>query len=164
MNLPTFKYIENPEKILAYSDKPINCDCCGKEVHCYANSMYTQHQVNAICCDCIKDGSACKKFKGNFNDAIEMDNASAMEELLTRTPPLPTYQNFFWPECCEDFCKFLRVCSPSDLKDEKILSDLKETYDEEEVSFEELSLINPYYILLFQCLKCGKHHIIIDFD
>ena len=164
MNLPNFKYIEKPEDILSFSENPVKCDCCGNDVNFFTNTMFTSHNINAICCDCVKTGLASKKFGGTFNNAFDIGNQEAFVELTTKTPPLPTYQEIDWPDCCNDFCKYLRVCTKEDLKNEKLLSDLQETFNDDEFSFEQLTEINHNYILLFQCTKCGKHYALIDLD
>lgn len=161
---PIFKYIENIEGSLTISTKPVKCDCCGKETIVYANSMFTTQDINAICCECIQSGLACEKFNGRFNNAPEIDNDTAMRELSTKTPPLPTFQEIEWPDCCNDFCKFLRVCNSKDLKDKIILTDLEETFVDDIYELEDLPTMNPNYLLLFQCTKCGKHYIVIDLD
>lgn len=60
-NLPKFKYHPNiyEDDVVFHSDG--TCQCCGKEVDVFTNSMYTQHEIQCICMNCIADGSAAKK-------------------------------------------------------------------------------------------------------
>ena len=164
MELPKFRYIEKCEDVLTISEKPVKCDCCGKETRVFASTMYTQQNVNSICVECIQSGLACEKFDGTFNNVPEIDNESAVLELSTKTPPLPTYQEIDWPDCCNDFCKFLRIATKNDLKNAKILNDLEETFDDDVFEVDELQKMNPNYLLLFQCTKCGKHYVEVDLD
>ena len=164
MEYPKFKYIKNVERFLNTSEEGVECDCCGKVAHLFADTMYSKEDISVICVDCIKSGEACEKFDGEFNIAIKIDNAEAMDELLHKTPPLPSFQEFDWPACCNDFCTYLSVCKNEDLQNEKILADLKETFDEEYISYEEMLDMMPEYLLLFKCEKCGKHHVIVDVD
>ena len=164
MELPKFKYIEDLKDVLTISDKFVKCDCCGKNTNIYTETLCSDYEINAICVDCIQSGLACEKFDGYFNEVPEINNDAAIEELSTRTPHLATFQELFWPDCCNDFCKYLRISTDKDMKNEKILSDLKETFKDEWFDVEKLPEMNPHYLLLFQCAKCGKHHVVVDLD
>ena len=166
MEYPKFKYLDNSEKFLEFSENGVVCDCCGKSTNLYTNNMYTSKDINAICVDCIVSGDACEKFDGEFNTVSVIDNQDATDELTYRTPMLSTFQEIDWPACCNDFCKYLRVCTAEDMEDEDLWEEIEETFDEdeEEYSIDEVREMNPSYLLLYKCEICGKHHIKIDVD
>ena len=164
MNYPKFKYIENAEDVIQFSDKTKKCDCCGKETNLFTDFIYSQKNVNVICSDCIISGLACEKFEGEFNEVPYINNKSAMEELSKRTPHLSTYQEIEWPVCCNDFCKYLRTCTSKDLKDKQILKDLEETFEDDFFSLEEIKKFNPNFLQLFKCIKCEKYYVKVDLD
>ena len=164
MDYPKFKYIEDSEEVLQYSKKGVKCQCCGKTVNFYNDFIYAEEDVDCICYDCIQSGLACEKFNGSFNEANQIENVEAYNEVVYKTPVIPTYQEFTWPDCCNDMCKYLRRFTEEDLNDEKIMNDLQETYQDEYISFEELTTFPLEDILLFKCLHCGKHFVILDLD
>ena len=164
MEYPKFKYVANGEDVLQYDKNGVKCKCCGKVANFYTDFIYSEQEVDVICDECVKSGLACEKFDGTFNDANEIDNVEALDEIVHKTPVLPTYQEFIWPDCCNDMCKYLRRLTKKDLKDAKIMQDLQQTYDDEFVSLEELKTFPSENILLFQCPHCSKHYVILDLD
>lgn len=159
-----FKYIDDENFCLNKSNKSKKCDCCGTSINVYTDLIYSIHDVNAICVDCIKSGKAANKFDGTFNKCEEIDNKEAMKEVETKTPTLPSFQDFFWPACCNDMCKFIGHPSKINMKDNNFWKNLSETYDDEDIPFEDLKSFSPSYLLLFQCLHCNKIRVIVDLD
>lgn len=162
MELPKFKYIEDLKDIVKISETFKKCDCCEKDKYAFVDTMDERN----ICIDCVHSGQANQKFDYTFNEGYDspIDNQEAIDELSKRTPNIPTFQDFPWPDCCNDFLRYLRVCTDKDLKNQEILSDLEETFDEEWINFKDLFNIHPSYLLLYRCLHCGKHYIIVDTD
>ena len=61
-----FKYHPN-----LYSDEILIrgegvCNCCGKKVTEYIDSVYSPEDLDCICLGCISDGSAAEKFDAEF--------------------------------------------------------------------------------------------------
>ena len=164
MEYPKFKYYRNPRLAVKFDEEPVICDCCKNPTHFYANSMYTTEDINAICPDCITSGKACEKFDGEFNTAINFGNDEAYEQLVTKTPPLSTFQEIDWPHCHNDYCTYIGTCTEEDLENEDLMAELEETFDEDGYEFEEIQDMSPDYLLLYQCEVCGKHHVKIDVD
>lgn len=164
MEYPKFKYVENSEEVLKYSKKGKKCECCGETSNFYTDFIYAEEDVSCICHECIQSGLACEKYDGSFNEANQIDNVDAYDEVVYKTPVIPTYQEFIWPDCCNDMCKYLRRCTQDDFKNNKIMQDLEQTYQDEYVSLEELKTFPEENILLFQCLHCGKYFVILDLD
>ena len=166
MEYPKFKYLENSEEFLNFSEEGVVCDCCGKTTNLFTDTMYTAEDINAICVDCIKSGEACEKFDGEFNTVSIINNKEATDELLHKTPAIHTFQEIDWPACCNDFCKFLRFFTDDDYENEQIWEDLEETLenDEEYYTIEDIKDMDLSYLLLYKCEICGKYHIKIDVD
>ena len=164
MEYPKFKYVANGQDVLQYTKKGVKCDCCGKVANFYTDFIYAEQDVEAICDECVKSGLACEKFDGAFNEAGEIANEEAIDEIVHKTPVLPTYQEFIWPDCCDDMCVYLRRCTKKDFNDTKIMQDLEKTYNDEFVSLDEVKNFPEENLLLFQCSHCGKHYIILDLD
>lgn len=164
MEYPKFKYVEDGKDVIKYSKEKLICQCCGKSTNFFTDFIYSELDIDVICADCVKSGLACATFQGFFNNTKKIRNIDAVNEITFRTPVLPSYQEFLWPDCCKDMCKYLRRLSKNNLKDEKIMKDVQETFKDEFVSFEELKTFPSDNLLLFQCLHCGKHHVILDLD
>lgn len=86
-----FKYHPEPLKTGAFkNDKAVNCDCCGKRTDIYYDGpFYTAQEVEYLCPKCIVDGSASKKYDGEFQDSANCDKVDSVKfkmELCQRTP------------------------------------------------------------------------------
>jgi uncharacterized protein CbrC (UPF0167 family) len=122
---------------------------------------------------CIKDGSAAKKFNGEFQDPGSCDDVEKkeyLEELVTRTPGYSGWQQERWLSHCGDFCALKGYAGwkeVADLKEDLIndLNQIKQDYDLTRKELEKF-LINAGSMqgYLFQCLHCGKHRFTIDVD
>ena len=98
--------------------------------------------MNAICPECISSGEAAKIFNGTFNEATEINNVSAMEEVEKNTPGVMSFQYFVWPACCNDMCRYLRRASKQDFKNDKFWQDVAETYEEDDLM--PIEVINKF--------------------
>lgn len=160
MEIPKLKYVKNSEEFFETSEEPRICECCGKETHVFTSMIYSEEEVNCICADCVVSCKACSKFDGFFNEAEEIDNIEAYCTVTRQTPTIQSYQEIIWPACCNDYCTYLRRCTEEDLKDEKI----REAYNHQLAEDIKIEEIDPDYLILFQCEKCGKHHLELDLD
>ena len=167
-NLPKFKYNPNVYEIGEVEFGKGICDCCGKEVEAYVQSMYTTEDVNCICMDCIASGAAAEKFDGDFiQDADSIDNEEAREELFCRTPGYISWQGENWAACCNDYCEYLGTVETKELEELGIADELFEV----DGSFDGWEDARKYLVkdgslcgYLFRCLHCGKYHLRVDAD
>ena len=71
--LPTFKYNPNAERLGILKKEKTTCPVCGQDRnYVYQGPFYCIDEVEGICPWCIKDGSAAKKYDGEFQDAAPL--------------------------------------------------------------------------------------------
>src|SRR5690606_11570752 len=99
-SLPLFKYNPHAEKLGIIKKENTNCPVCERErENVYQGPFYSVNQVEGICPWCIKDGSAAKKYDGEFQDAAsceDVDKEEYLVELTTRTPGYSGWQQEIW--------------------------------------------------------------------
>jgi uncharacterized protein CbrC (UPF0167 family) len=171
MNLPEFKYNPNAYSLKIIKKKKGKCECCEKDNgYLYEGPFFCEDDVEDICPWCIKDGSAAKKFEGEFQDSEsieEVKNPAAIEEVIHKTPGYPGMQQEVWLAHCNDLCAFIGYAKPSNIK--PILDELLDDIDNSDYAMAEEELyeclqneeISGY---LFKCLHCGTHRIHLDQD
>ncbi len=173
-DLPKFKYNPNAEKLGIIKKEKIFCPVCQKDRdYVYDGPFYSIDEVKNICPWCIKDGSAAKRYDGEFHDSAsceDVDNKEYLEELTKNTPGYSGWQQERWLSHCGDFCALKDYVGWTEINDlkEELMEDLIEIKAEYGLSQEELeiNLVNSGSMqgYLFQCLHCGKHRLAIDTD
>ncbi len=166
--LPDFIYHPNVYKCGVVEFGKGVCDCCGKEVNAYIQSMYTTEDVNCICMDCVASGAAADKFDGEFiQDADPVEDEEIREKLFRKTPGYISWQGENWVACCNDYCEYLGTVGTKELEEMGIADDLFA----EDGSFDGWTDARKYLVkdgslcgYLFRCLHCGKYHLRIDAD
>ena len=103
-SLPKFTYFRDPyTSDLIYQSKE-SCVCC------QSNEGYVfEHASGLICPWCIHTGRAALDLKLTFNDTNNCPSAistSILNELSTRTPSFPSWQDSTWQFHCDDACVF----------------------------------------------------------
>ncbi len=179
MNLPVFKYHPDPIKTGAFrTDQTVICDCCHKETEVYYTSpFYSVEDIEALCPWCIADGTAAKKFDGEFIDVCEVDYlpeededacpremTSKLSELIHRTPCYHGWQEERWLAHCDDFCAYVGDFSWEEIEEMGLAEELEEGYTDDfplETIKENCDGCDMV-LYLFRCLKCGKHLFCID--
>lgn len=167
-NLPKFKYYPNVYDCGVVEFGRGTCNCCGREVEAYVQSMYTTEDVDCICMECIASGAAAEKFDGEFiQDADSIDNDEAVEELFCRTPGYVSWQGENWAACCNDYCEYIGTVGTKELEELGIADELFE----EDGSFDGWDDAREFLVkdgslcgYLFRCLHCGKYHLRVDAD
>jgi uncharacterized protein CbrC (UPF0167 family) len=67
--LPKFKYHPDPIKNKVIEKAKTRCPVCNKQrEYVYTGPFYSTEDVEGICPWCIADGSAAKKYSGEFQD------------------------------------------------------------------------------------------------
>jgi uncharacterized protein CbrC (UPF0167 family) len=173
-NLPHFKYNPNAEKLGIIKREKTSCPVCKQtRDFVYEGPFYSTGAVEGICPWCIKDGSAAKKYNGEFQDAAscdEVDKPEYVEELTTRTPGYSGWQQERWLSHCGDFCAFKDYVGWKEVKDlkEELADDLNQIRSDYGLTQTELEnyLVKNGSMqgYLFQCLHCGKHRLTVDND
>lgn len=172
--LPEFKYNPNAEKLEIIKKEKSTCPVCEQlRDYVYKGPFFSRHNVEGICPWCIKDGSAAKKYAGEFQDSASCDTVEQSEyliELTTKTPGYSGWQQERWLSHCGDFCALIDYVGWTDIKNykEELTEDLNQikldhniTQDEIETRLANGSSMQGY---LFQCLHCKKRRLAIDLN
>lgn len=169
--IPKFKYCPDTikTKILTVGGSQV-CDCCGETVDVYYDgSFYCIEDVDCLCPECIANGTAAKKFHGQFQQDIFNDenvvNEEYRDEILHRTPSYISWQGSNWPAHCDDYCEFLGEAGWDKIEELGIQDNFKNFtgFDIEKLKG-YLSLNGSMCGYLFRCLKCGKYCLCADCD
>ncbi|MFH7016493.1 CbrC family protein [Flavobacterium sp. FlaQc-47] len=182
MELPTFKYSPNAYDIDVFIKEEGTCSVCNlKRGMKYTGSFYSIEEPEYICPWCIQDGSASKKYDGEFNDyagiegisanpsipnSLNMDKESLLE-VSERTPSYISWQQEAWLSHCNEPCAFIGYADSEMIK--PYLDELKEDievnigYDPEFVQ-NNLTTDGSLVGYLFQCIHCGRHRLHADCD
>ena len=170
--LPQFKYNPHALDLGIFRHQTTQCPVCNKQrEYVYDGPFYSLEDIEGICPWCIKDGSAAKKYDGDFQDALSceaVDKDEYLDELLYRTPGYSGWQQEWWLSHCGDFCAleaYVGWKEIAHLKDE-LEDDLNQIKSEWRLSQAQLEqfLVNDGIMqgYLFKCLHCGKHRLYID--
>ena len=168
--LPFFKYHPNPFETETFErvEKPLICECCEKPTNVVYSRMYAVKDINCLCPVCISNGSAAKKFDGQFiQDADLIDDIEKTKELFERTPGYYSWQGEYWLSCCNDYCEYLGNVGTSELEEMGIADEVFTEYEKRG----EYSEVRDYLTsdgsvvgYLFRCLHCKKYHLYVDAD
>lgn len=166
--LPTFEYHPNIYKNDIVDFRYGICNCCNKEVKAYVGTMYTGEDVDCICMNCIKDGSAAGKFDGTFiQEAEDISDQEKTDILFCKTPGYISWQGEHWIACCDDYCEFIgdvgiKELEQLDTYDEVIDECCKEYSWEKDYLKQNLTAGGTVAGYLFKCKHCGKYHLYVD--
>jgi uncharacterized protein len=174
LQIPSFKYNPDPFKIRVFKEENAICPCCQKNTPVvYCGPFYAVERVKGICPDCIKDGSAAKKFHGKFQDTAsceDVEDRAFIDELTHRTPGYHGWQQEIWLSHCGDFCQIIDYVGWDEIKhlQHELMDDLENLASRFNMSLERFSkfLQNDGVIqgYLFKCVRCGKHRLHADRD
>ncbi|MGE5404663.1 MAG: CbrC family protein [Candidatus Saccharibacteria bacterium] len=198
-----FKYFENPEKYAVMLDGEHECDICNETKKCLdASLFYGDNEYSAFCMDCVSTGcirelgafgvdpdaaelrKQLKSHSPSLNDQKIEDEVKKLNDLLMYTTPhVPTWQDFFWPAHCADYCQYIGVAGQAefcelaesgdgkDLFESSLYGDLKDITDIDEVwdGLKKKKITDPHeswspMAYLFRCTKCGALITIWDCD
>ena len=172
--IPSFKYNPDPIKARVIEEREAICPVCNKVTqYVYVGPFYAIEEVEGICPWCIEDGSAAKKYDGEFQDGCsceDVDSVEYLDELIHRTPGYCGWQQEKWLSHCGDFCAFIDYVGWNEIKDiadeleddiEQIKGEMGMTQEEFEESFVNGGSHQGY---LFKCVICGKHRLTSDLD
>lgn len=168
-----FKYFRDPQRFAFRTDAPKQCSVCGEVgVWLDAGGFYGSRDIDCICDHCLAEGKL-KELEIETNEAFE-GTESQKEEIMHRTPALPTWQDRCWPFFEGDYCIFEKIASKPDFsnKDEFInsfseddressdLDDIWENYllDKAITSIED----GNYDISIYLFTRNGRKHCIWD--
>lgn len=201
----TFRYFQDPHHFSSYSYEPDVCNTCGQTCMVYEYGSGPEY----ICEQCLSEGrftgeeedyttnegdvSELRKQLGSLHpelldEQIETLVQQRTTEIERRTPPVLTWQHFFWPVHCGDYCCYLKEAGKEDLNNlspdgdgqsfleghlyDEVLRMLRGTTIEtvwqavrpDSPEYHDEYVLASVGVYLYQCLHCGEFVILHDWD
>ena len=165
-----FRYFAEPHgSSSTWTTEPRRCDLCGAIGAGYEGPYVGRERIDFVCEPCLVGGRLAERdVRTNEGDANVVD-PSLRAELEQRTPRLVSWQDWFWPSHCDDFCRFECEAGQRELSAAAADGDgarfLAAHLDDEPLQWEEVpaSLAGEdgyeLGVYLFRCLGCGAARI-----
>lgn len=181
--LPFFKYNPHVLALGIIEEETTQCPVCQQErAYVYKGPFYTTQQVRGLCPWCIKDGSAARKYEGEFQDFLAVEGispdpsiphsvtypAEVLDELIERTPGYIGWQQEVWLGHCNEPCAFMAYVGWAEVASlqKELEDDLKHIREQWNITQAELEkiLVNGGDVqgYLFQCVTCGRYRLTMD--
>jgi uncharacterized protein len=170
-----FRYFADPHTSTAstWTDDPQQCGTCGETRPGYEGPYSGVGELEFVCEECLVSGALAEgDFSTNTGDAGPDHEKRA--ELEQRTPHLVTWQDFYWPAHCSDFCRFEREVGQRELGSEEFFRkhlhpDLHDASLEWEVDVPargpgSRNESNSPSVYFFRCLVCDTPVLWWDID
>lgn len=199
-----YRYFRLPHQFSHFLFEPRRCDLCGVIRYVYRMVLYGNPEatkgIRHVCDECLSGGVLVERgLEMNEGDIGALRNQlsalhpdySAEEieviarplsvEVMQRTPHPSTWQHFFWPAHCGDYCRYEREAGKPDLLalagDRDILTFIADSlYDRDHTEAYAQTIwettrpdspksITPAYdlgVYLFQCLACDRYLLLWD--
>ena len=196
MSNTLFRYHRDPHNFSTYSPEPQTCTLCGNNTSGYEGPFHSLKEIDFVCEECLVNGKLAEhdattnegdlrtlrkeiRIKNPDVSDLEIERLVqiADDELSYRTPRVVTWQDFFWPVHCADYCCFVKEAGKSDIlkiAPEDQIHLLFDDSDDESfrVWFEAIrpgspknnSIAHSIGVYLFQCLHCQKYKVLWDAD
>jgi uncharacterized protein CbrC (UPF0167 family) len=127
--------------------------------------------LEEICPQCIANGSAIKvgycSFSGSVSDKM-MQHDQKIEELYGKTPKVSSWNEFEWPDHCDDFCQYNGDKTVEEFRSENEI-ELINKFINWKPTIEDIVSIKMNYAVpsmvsvhKFFCLTCKKEILILD--
>lgn len=195
MSENSFRYFRYPHHFSTYSSAPKTCDLCGQLQPGYDGPFYGLNKIKFVCEQCLISGKLADKDaftnEGDLGTLrqqikslhpeltqVEIEKLTNIRdaELQQRTPHLVTWQDFFWPAHCGDYCCFIKEAGKPDLSgiapEGKVHLLFGAKDDEFNHWWEGVRPDSPkdnstsysIGVYLFQCLHCHEYIVLWDCD
>ncbi len=200
----THRYFRRPHQFSNFLLEPRRCDLCGVIRHVYRMVLHGDPEatkgIRHVCDQCLSSGVLVERNlelnEGNIGalreqlsalhpdysaEGIEVIARPLSVEVNQRTPHPSTWQHFFWPAHCGDYCRYEREAGKPDLLalagDRDVITFIEDCLQENDRSMTDThdlweSLrpdspkgITPAYdigVYLFQCLTCDQYILLWD--
>jgi uncharacterized protein len=200
----TYRYFRLPHQFSNFLSEPRRCDLCGLILRVYDMALSGESDatdgIQYVCDECLSSGKLVERgawgnaakmkiLRDNFADRypdLSADEVEALARVRTveveqRTPAPMTWQNFFWPIHCGDYCRYVREAGKPDLLalagDHDAVTFVADClYDRDHAEANARTIwdnirpdspksITPAYdigVYLFQCLTCDRYLLLWD--
>jgi uncharacterized protein CbrC (UPF0167 family) len=200
----TYRYFRLPHQFSNFLSEPHRCDLCGVIRGVYRVVLFGDPEVKKglkhICDQCLSGGALVERGlemnEGDIGtlrdqlttlhpdysaDEVETIARPLSVEVMQCTPSPSTWQHFFWPAHCGDYCRYEREAGKPDLlalADDRYtipfiadsLYDRNHTEAYAQTIWENIrpdspKSITPAYdigVYLFQCLVCDRYLLLWD--
>ena len=139
--LPKFPYHRNPATSGSVQESDTPCECCGlTRGILYNGVIYSRKRIESICPWCIADGSAADRYDAVFFDADFCD------ENLNRVELSPEHHRAVFG-CTIGFATFNPIGWWVHCGEPAEYVGRKEPYE-----------------MVFECRRCGKQEVMLDYD
>lgn len=175
-----FRFSPNAYELGLFEVEDGICQSCGfRRSMRYTSSFYSREDVSYICPWCVADGTAARVFDGEFTDRASIDGVPhdrtmpitvdevEAEEVATRTPSFPSWQQEEWRSHCGRPCAFLGDIGSSDLapylEEPDFLADVNGGLGwNPDLIRTRLRAAGDLAGYLFRCMTCGAHRLHVD--
>ncbi|HEY7091932.1 MAG TPA: CbrC family protein [Ktedonobacterales bacterium] len=200
----TYRYFRLPHQFSHFLPEPRRCDICVVIRGVYRMVLYgdpeAKEGVRHVCDQCLSGGALVERtlelnegdigalreqlsalHPGYSADEIEAIARPLGVEVQQRTPAPSTWQHFFWPAHCGDYCRYEREVGKPDLLalagDRDVLAFIAGSlYNRDHTDAHAQTIwdnicpgspkgIEPAYdmgVYLFQCLVCDRFLLLWD--
>lgn len=197
----TFRYFAHPHQFSTYREEPAQCNLCGRSRPGYAGPFYGPRDIEFVCEECLATGrlkgldiatnqgdidSLREQVRG-FHQQLRDDECERLvrdrtAELEHQTPSHITWQDFFWPAHCGDYCCFIKEVGQPELarlapdgNGPEFLATHASDITDIESAREVWAGIRPDIpldshlsyslgVYLYHCLICSEHVLLWDCD
>lgn len=130
----TFRYFAHPHQFSTYREEPAQCELCGRSGPGYAGPFYGLRDLDFVCEECLAAGrlvdldistnegdkaalqTQLRELQPQLSDAERVQVVQARTaELEYQTLHPMTWQSFFWPAHCGDYCCFIKEVGQPEL-------------------------------------------------
>lgn len=128
----TFTYFADPLAFAFMAEPGTECHFCRSTEDCLDGyCLRGVETVEAVCFSCLRDGRlvdleiAANEIDPAALDPEKCDPQAVADEIIYRTPPLPTWQDDLWPVKGGRACRFVKIASRQDyVSEEEFLGSL----------------------------------------
>jgi len=114
--LPEFRYFAEPHgPSSTWTEAARACDLCGEVRAGYEGPYYAADEIDFVCEPCLAGGRLAERDATTNEGAPSVADSARRGELEQRTPNLVTWQDWWWPAHCGDFCRFEREAGQKEL-------------------------------------------------
>lgn len=195
----TYRYFRDPHHFSTYSPDPQPCGLCGETRPGYDGPFYGKGELDFVCEECLASGALAEAGQStNEGDISRLRQQVCQlhphlgpaevedlvqkrdQELGHQTPLITTWQYFFWPAHCGDYCCYVKEVGQPELNrlagngDGKAFfaTHLIEPMENAGEIWEDIrkdvpkdtSVSYSLAVYLFQCVHCGTHLFHWDCD